>query len=100
MIKAGQISLGVKGLALCSVLLATGCEADSHGFTNREMDKFVAAMIAVDCKVSFDNAEVVEDATGFSENKLRAIVDYLKEKQLIVEHDDSIGIRLINEGCP
>jgi hypothetical protein len=101
MIKTGKISLGVKGLALCGVLLASGCgEVTERDFTNREMDKFVAAMISVDCKVSFENAEVVEDATGFSEEKLMAITDYLKEKQLVVRLKDIDGLELINEGCP
>ena len=100
MIKGGIISLGVKGVVLCGVLLASGCEVQSRGFNNPEMDKFVAAMISVDCKVNADNAEVVEKATGFSEEKLRAIVDHLKEKKLIVELQDIDGIKLINEGCP
>ena len=101
MIKTGNISLTIWAVAVCGLLFSAGCsDAGKRGFTDREMDSFVAAMISVECRVHAGNAAKVETATGFSEDKLRAITDYLKEKQLVVEIKDIDGIRLINEGCP
>ena len=100
MIGSGIISNGTRGAMLCAALLVAGCADVERGFSDADMDRFVAAMIKVDCKVSFENAKVVEKATGFSDEKLRAITDYLKEKQLVAERDDTVGLKLINEGCP
>lgn len=100
MIRSGIISIGARGAVLDTAFLVAGCADAERGFSDTDMDRFVTAMIAVDCKVSFENAKVVEKATGFSEDKLMAITDHLKEKQLVVERDDTVGLKLINKGCP
>jgi len=101
MIKGGNISLTIRAVAVCGLILSAGCsDVAKRGFTDREMDSFVAAMISVNCKVTVENAALVENATGFSEEKLMAITDFLKEKQLVVSLEDVDGIKLINEGCP
>ncbi|GEM_PF-5578043 len=100
MIQATNISFGVRGAACCATLLVAGCADVQRGFSDRDMDRFVAAMISVDCKVDFKNHEVVEEATGFSTDKLMAITDHLKEKRLVVETENTNGITLINKGCP
>lgn len=96
MIKIGVISFAVLGM----VLFSGSADADVRGFTDPEMDSFVAAMISVDCVANTENAEKVEDATGFSEDKLKAIVAHLENDRLIVEAQDGESIELINEGCP
>jgi len=100
MIQAANIPFGLRGAAVFAALAVAGCADVERGFSDRELDRFVAAMIAVECKVGAENAGVVEKATGFSEEKLGKITGYLREKQLVVRTDDLAGIILINEGCP
>ena len=100
MIKSGIISGGVRGAVLTAALLTAGCADAARGFSDREMDRFVTAMVAVGCTVNAENAEVVEEATGFTDEKLMLITDYLDEKKLVIKSDGPAGIILINEGCP
>jgi len=100
MISWGNISFGVKGVALCGVVLSAGCApADESHVTQKQKDRFIAAMVLAGCFVnSEETAAIVEKQTGFSEEKLTAIVLELKETGEIVRESDSI--KLINEGCP
>ena len=100
MILSGNISFGVKGVALCGVVLSAGCApADESHVTQKQKDRFIAAMVSAGCFVnSEETAAIVEKQTGFSEEKLTAIVLELKETGEIVRESDSI--KLINEGCP
>jgi hypothetical protein len=72
-----NISYGIKGGAVCAAILVAGCADVEHVFSDRDMDRFVTAMISVDCKVDASNHETVEKATGFSTDKLTEITDYL-----------------------
>lgn len=95
-----NISFAVKGASVCALALVVGCSETNKAFSKSEMNRFVAAMVSVDCKVSFENAAQVEDLTGFSEEKLRAITDHLKETGAVIERKDTIGIQLIHKDCP
>lgn len=100
MSNAANISFAVRGLAVCGLTLMAGCVDADRGFSNRDLKRFEAAMIAVDCTVSVENSAVVEQSTGFSEEKLGDITAYLRKKQLISLNEDPAGMTLINEGCP
>ena len=82
-----------------SAFVLTACDVPYEGFNQRELDSFISAMISEDCVANFHNASVIEKATGFTEDKLRAITDYLKEARQIEEVQGGSGIRLLNEGC-
>lgn len=100
MINAANISFASKAAALCGLTLVAGCADMERGFSDRDMDRFVAAMIAVDCKVHEQTAPKVEQKTGFSDEKLRAISSYLLEKKRMTKTLQPAGMILINEGCP
>ncbi len=88
-------------MALSGGLMCAGSAgAGQTGYTETDLNSFVAAMIAVDCRVNEQNAAKVEQATGFSEDQLKAIVGHLAEKGEITFGENNDGIRLINEGCP
>lgn len=96
MSKAGNISLVVCGLTMFSSALP----AETVLFTEGEMDGFVAALIAVDCIVDSKTAMLVEDATGFSDDKLGVLVEHLLQDGSVVRSDNGEALKLINEGCP
>lgn len=101
MIHTVNISQVTKGAVVCGLTLMTGCADMERGFSDRDMDQFVTAMISQGCVVKDKrDAADVELATGFSEEKLTNITDYLTDKKLIIPYVKTAGIILINEGCP
>ena len=100
MIQTGNISFATKAVALCGMVFAAGCaSAAEDRVTQKQKDKFIAAMISTGCYVnSEEEAAIVEKQTGFSEEKLTAIVLELKETGEVIRDSDSL--KLINEGCP
>ncbi|AXX97370.1 hypothetical protein [Profundibacter amoris] len=100
MIQIGNISFVTKAVALCGMAFTAGCApADESHVTQKQKDRFIAAMISAGCLVNSEEAAVkVEKQTGFSEEKLTAIVLELKETGEVVRESDSL--KLINEGCP
>lgn len=100
MINHANIGFAVKGLAVCGLFIMAGCADMDRGFSNRDMNRFVAVMITHDCTVTDKNAAAIEQTTRFSKEKLGKITRYLRGKHLVTLTDDRDGMILINEGCP
>jgi len=100
MIQTGNISFVTKAVALCGLVFTAGCApADESHVTQKQKEQFIAAMISAGCYVNSEKeAAIVEKQTGFSEEKLTAIVLELKETGEVIRESDSL--KLINEGCP
>ncbi len=86
--------------AICAVLLTSGAALAQDmpdGVTQGDLDAFQAAMIAQGCVIdSDDKAVAVEDATGFSEDQLGAIVGYMIEAGQMEMSAEAAGIRLLD----
>lgn len=100
MINHGNIPFVVKALAVCGLILIAGCADAKRGFSNHDMDRFVAVMITQNCTATRDNEDFIQSETGFSKDKLRKITRYLRAEHLFLLNDDTYEMILINEGCP
>ncbi|HGG05465.1 MAG TPA: hypothetical protein ENK28_08395 [Aliiroseovarius sp.] len=86
--------------AVLAVLLTSGAALAQEmpdGVTQADLDAFQAAMITQGCVIdSEDKAVAVEDATGFSEDQLSAIVGFLMEAGQMEMNAEAAGIRLLD----
>jgi len=96
----GNIPFKTKAVAPCGLAFTAGCAlADDSHVTQKQKERFVAAMVSAGCDVnSEEKAAIVEKHTGFSEEKLTEIVLELKETGEVIRESD--GLKLRNEGCP
>lgn len=89
-------------MSIAFVLAGAGmAHADlPQGMSQTDVNTFVNAMIAAGCSVkSEEESLAVETATGFHENKLTDIVDYLMEEGGVTPLAEGEGIQLVNEAC-
>ena len=71
-----------------------------QGMSQTDVNTFTSAMIEAGCVVRTDEqGAAVEATTGFHENKLTEIVDYLTETGQIAPLETGDGIKLVNEAC-
>jgi len=92
----------LKTVGICTTVFAicSSAQAQDVTFSPTDIDSFVGAMIANGCVVTQGTAEIIERRTGFSNDKLEAIVNHLVDENQIVMFDNGDGLKLINEGCP
>ncbi|HDR27824.1 MAG TPA: hypothetical protein ENN83_04070 [Rhodovulum sp.] len=89
----------LKTLAILAALSPAAAMAESS-VSASDLDKFRAAMTGTNCMVNNEEqAGQVERATGFSEDRLEAIVVELRKLGEIENINDQGGIRLISGDC-
>ncbi len=88
-------------LLICAALFAGPAQAQDNGgtFTDAERAKFVTVVVAMDCHITDQNAEMIAKETGFSDQKLQAILTDFIQADEVKPDGTGKGIVLLNEEC-
>ena len=92
-----RVGMPLVALALLAPSLA---QALPEGLSEADVDAFRAGMVAAGCEIRVESqALIVEAATGFSEDKLGALTDYLLGTGELAVTPEGDGIALDNAQC-
>ena len=71
-----------------------------EGITVADVDAFRAAIISAGCEIRNEaQAAIVEAATGFDEDKLAALADYLIDSGELLVTDNLAGLGMTGDAC-
>jgi len=90
----------LKIAALCAVMAPAVAYADGTEVTDGQLQAFRSAITTAGCTIDDEStADMVQQATGYDENTLKAIVEQLRVYNEIVDASTQGGITLVSGDC-